>query len=186
MKQTVCANIFRPTFADNCPIIVSTTRRLFIIIETNFLDLVSFKKLQTYVSDMLSSDQDLYICEGFPIPVCHIKRYKRSKTQLRCEGSVGYSAAKVEHYLGFKGHLFITQHGSVVGYEMAAANVDERDILPEIVGNRSGMLLGDKGLIRPSLEEMIARQNLDLQTPLRKNMKDRECSLNYVKSPFRG
>jgi Transposase DDE domain len=130
------------------------------------------KKLQIYVSGLLSREQDLYLCDGFPIPVCHIKRYKRSKTQLRYEGSVGYCAAKVEHYFGFKGHLFITQHGSVIGYEMAAANIDERDILPEIVGNRSGMLLGDKGLIRPSLEEMLARQNLDLQTPLRKNMND--------------
>jgi hypothetical protein len=130
------------------------------------------KKLQMCVSAQLSDDQDLYLCDGFPIPVCHIKRYKRSKTQLRYEGSVGYCAAKVEHYFGFKGHLFVTQHGSVVGYEMAAANIDERDILPEIVGDRSGMLLGDKGLIRPSLEEMLARQNLDLQTPLRKNMKD--------------
>jgi hypothetical protein len=130
------------------------------------------KKLQMCVSAQLSRDQDLYLCDGFPIPVCHIKRYKRSKTQLRYKGSVGYCAAKAEHYFGFKGHLFITQHGSVVGYEMAAANIDERDILPEIVGNRSGMLLGDKGLIRPSLEELLARQNLDLQTPLRKNMND--------------
>ena len=130
------------------------------------------KKLQMCVSAQLSDDQDLYLCDGFPIPVCHIKRYKRSKTQLRYEGSVGYCAAKVEHYFGFKGHLFITQHGSVIGYEIAAANIDERDILPEIVGSRSGMLLGDKGLIRPSLEEKLALQNLNLQTPLRKNMND--------------
>lgn len=130
------------------------------------------KKLQKYVSELLSKDKDLYLCDGFPIPVCHIKRYKRSKTQLRSEGSVGYCAAKVEHYFGFKGHLLITQHGSVVGYEIAAANIDERDILPEIVGNRSGMLIGDKGLIRPALQEMFEKQNLDLQTPLRQNMSD--------------
>ncbi len=33
-------------------------------------------------------------------------------------------------------------------------------------------MLGDKGLIRPSLNEMLAKQNLNLQTPLRQNMKD--------------
>ena len=114
-------------------------------------------KLQMCISAQLSHDQDLYLCDGFPIPVCHIKRYNRSKTQLRTQGSVGYCAGKIEHYFGFKGHLFVTQHGSVVEYEMAAANIDERDILPEIVENRSGKLLGDKGLIRPSLEEMLAR-----------------------------
>lgn len=130
------------------------------------------KKLQEYVSSEVSTDQNLYLCDGFPVPVCHIKRYKRSKTELRIRGSAGYCAAKAEHYFGFKGHLLITQHGSVVAYELAAANVDERDILPEIVGNRDGMLIGDKGLIRPALKEMFAKQNLDLQTPLRKNMYD--------------
>jgi hypothetical protein len=34
------------------------------------------------------------------------------------------------------------------------------------------MLIADKGLFRPELSEVLARQNLDLQTPLRKNMKD--------------
>lgn len=130
------------------------------------------KHMQIYVSASLSKDQDLYLCDGFPIPVCHIKRYKRSKTQLRSEGAVGYCAAKAEHYFGFKGHLLITQHGSVVGYDIAAANIDERDILPEIVGNRRGLLIGDKGLIRPALQEMLAKQNLNLQTPLRENMQD--------------
>ena len=55
---------------------------------------------------------------------------------------------------------------------MAAANIDERDIVPEITGNLSGMLLTDKGLIRPELKAGLSKQDLDLQTPLRKNMLD--------------
>ncbi len=55
---------------------------------------------------------------------------------------------------------------------MAVANIDERGILPKILSNRSGMLLGDKGLIHPTLEAMLAQQNLNLQTPLRRNMPD--------------
>ena len=66
----------------------------------------------------------------------------------------------------------MTQHGATIACELAAANIDERDILPEIVHNRTGMILADKGLIRPQLKELLASQNLDLQTPLRKNMKD--------------
>lgn len=130
------------------------------------------KELCQFVSNFLSADQDLYLSDGFPIPICHIKRYKRSKTELRCHGSTGYCAAKDEHYFGFKGHLLVTQQGAPVAYELAAANVDERDILPEIARHRTGMILADKGLIRPELKEYLARQNLDLQTPLRKNMQD--------------
>jgi hypothetical protein len=120
----------------------------------------------------LSEDQDLYLSDGFPIPICHIKRYKRSKTELRYHGSTGYCAAKDEHYFGFKGHLLVTQHGAPIAYELAAANIDERDILPEITTYRKGMLLADKGLIRPELKDHLAKQHLDLQTPLRKNMQD--------------
>ena len=130
------------------------------------------KKLQQHVSGQLSKDQDLYLTDGFPIPLCHIKRYKKSKTELRARGSTGYCAAKDEHYFGFKGHILVTQHGATVAYELAAANVDERDILPEITGGLKGMLLADKGLIRPELKDTLAKQGLDLQTPLRKNMID--------------
>lgn len=33
-------------------------------------------------------------------------------------------------------------------------------------------MIGDKGFIRPLLKEELAQQGIDLQTPLRKNMKD--------------
>ena len=136
-------------------------------------NLITVKKhLQQHVSSTLSKEQDLYLTDGFPIPLCHIRRYKRSKTELRACGSTGYCAAKDEHYFGFKGHILVTQHGAAVAYELAAANVDERDVLPEITSGLKGMLLADKGLIRPELKDMLANQGLDLQTPLRKNMID--------------
>lgn len=136
----------------------------------NLLEVKLF--IQKHVSEIISQDQDLYLCDGFPIPTAHIKRYKRSKTQLRCEGGVGYCAAKAEHYFGFKGHLLITQHGAPVAFEIAAANIDEREIVPELTQGLHGMLLADKGLISPELKESLAQQNIDLQTPLRKNMQD--------------
>lgn len=36
----------------------------------------------------------------------------------------------------------------------------------------SGLLIGDKGYIRPNLTEELAKQGLDLPTPVRKNMPD--------------
>lgn len=55
---------------------------------------------------------------------------------------------------------------------MATAKIDERDILPKIVGDQRDMLVRDKGFIRSSLQEKIVPQNLNLQTPLCKNMDD--------------
>ena len=59
----------------------------------------------------IDQDKDLFLFDGFPIPVIHIKHYKRSKTLLKVDRSVGYRAAKNHHYFGFKGHLIVTQQG---------------------------------------------------------------------------
>lgn len=58
----------------------------------------------------------------------------------------------------------------ITGYTFAPANVDERDIAPEITQNIHGLLGADKGYLRPSLKEYYKSQYVDLQTPLRKNM----------------
>ncbi|RJY18466.1 hypothetical protein D5R81_05375 [Parashewanella spongiae] len=41
-----------------------------------------------------------------------------------------------------------------------------------MINNIKGLLIGDKGLIRPILNEDCLQADIDLQTPFRKNMKD--------------
>lgn len=53
---------------------------------------------------------------------------------------------------------------------VTAANVDERDVVPELVLGLNGLVLGDKGYIRLSLADDFTRQGLTLLTPLRTNM----------------
>lgn len=129
-------------------------------------------QIQKTLSHNLGADQDLFLFDGFPIPICHIKRYKRSTSSLRSEGRVGYCAAKDEKYFGFKGHLLITQQGVAQELEIAPANVDERDILPELTHSVTGTIIADKGLIRPQLKAELTFKGVNLQTPLRANMKD--------------
>jgi len=51
--------------------------------------------------------------------------------------------------------------------------VDERDGLVDMdLSAIEGMLLGDKGFIRPILKEDLAHQGIELHTPLRSNMQD--------------
>jgi hypothetical protein len=114
---------------------------------------------------------DLAMFDGFPIPICHIKRYKKSSL-FKNEGAVGYCASKDEKYFGFSGNLMISRCGGIRGFALTPANIDERDVLPEVVEGHKGILLADKGLIRPQLSEIMAKRGIDLQTPLRKNMQD--------------
>ena len=66
----------------------------------------------------------------------------------------------------------INFEGMITGYTFAPANIDERDIAPEITQNIQGLLGADKGYLRPSLKEYYKFQYVDLQTPFRKNMTD--------------
>ena len=119
----------------------------------------------------LQAKQGVYLFDGFPLPTCHIKRYKRSHTDLSADAGVGYCAAKQEKYFGFKAHLLTNAQGVIIDVTFAAAPLDERDVLPEIAHPYTGHLLADKGLLRPQLSQDLAAQDLILHTPLRKNMR---------------
>lgn len=128
-------------------------------------------KMQHLISEKLCQNKNIFLFDGFPIPVCHIKRYKRS-SPFKGLGSVGYCAAKDEKFFGFKGHILISPQGATKAISIAPANIDERDILPEVSCGVTGDIIADKGLIRPELTQELACRGITLNTPLRKNMKD--------------
>ena len=128
-------------------------------------------QLQTEMAQRISPDNDLFLFDGLPIPTCNPKRVNR-RNPFYGTGGFGYCAAKDKKYFGFKGHTVVNQHGLILNLTFSPANIDERDVLPELVTKYKGMLIADKGLIRPELTELLASQSLDLQTPLRKNMND--------------
>ncbi|WP_282549711.1 IS982 family transposase [Acinetobacter pseudolwoffii] len=109
-----------------------------------------------------------------PTNPVRFSRYSRAKRHKNFKEHAGFSycAAQQEKYYGFKGHIVINFDGMVTGYTFALANVDERDIAPEITTHIHGLLGADKGYLRPSLIEYYKFQYVDLQTPFRKNMLD--------------
>ena len=114
---------------------------------------------------------DIHITDGVPLPVCHLARASRSKL-FQGEAAFGFCAAKDEHYYGFKGHVIIDLSQRVVGFTLTPANIDERDVLDNLKGILSGLLIGDKGLLSKPKQADLATAGIDLQTPLRDNMTD--------------
>ena len=49
----------------------------------------------------------------------------------------------------------MSPNGTVTGPTLTAANVDERDALPEAAANLRGLLIGDKGFILPQLRAAL-------------------------------
>ena len=62
-------------------------------------------------------------------------------------------------------------HGTPVSLGLTPANTDERDAAYDLIEAITGLLLGDKGYIRPIFKEDCEALGIDLQTPLKKNMK---------------
>ena len=126
---------------------------------------------QRLVEKMHAFYDDVHLVDGFPMPVCKITRAARSHC-FKGDAAYSYCAAKDEKYYGFEGHVLINSEGVICCATFAAANIDERDVLQDLTDNLTGLLIGDKGYIRPVLKEELKKQGLDLETPLRKNMKD--------------
>ncbi len=130
------------------------------------------QEMLKYLSERLGAVEDeIHMIDGFPMPVCKITRATKSKC-FQGEAGYSYCAAKDEKYYGFEGHVVVSFDGIITGQTFAAANVDERDVVEEMTLTLHGLLIGDKGYIRPQLKEELAQRGLDLETPLRKNMKE--------------
>lgn len=140
--------------------------------------------IQCHLANALGAlNSRVHLIDGFPMEVCKPTRVKRSRC-FKGEAGFSYCAAKDQKYYGFEGHLMTSDEGVICGQTFAMASLDERDVIHDIVGNIQGLLIGDKGYIRPRLKEDMANQGIDLQTPLRKNMQDPRPKA-YVKELMR-
>lgn len=113
----------------------------------------------------------LHFIDGFPMPVCEFARAHFSHI-FKGKAAYGYCATKQETYYGFHGHLVVNSIGVITAGTFTAANVDERDVCPELMEKIQGLAIGDKGFIRPILKEELGEHGLYLEIPLRDNMKD--------------
>ena len=131
------------------------------------------QKLQTRLVQLMHADNaDIHLIDGFPIDVVVRTRAPRSKV-FQGEAGYGFCASKKKHFYGFQGHLLVEARGIPVGFTLTAANIDERDAAYDIMEIIAGLLLGDKGYIRFKFNNDCQEPGIDLQTILRKNMKDK-------------
>lgn len=127
-----------------------------------------------------------YLIGSFPMPVCIYQRARRHKS-FRGIAKFGYCASKDEHYFGFKTHLLTSQEGQILSYVLTPANVDDRQAVFELTqslqGGQTSLVFGDKGYLSKGLQNELDKLGIDLQTPLRDNMKDNRTKgfVSYLK-----
>lgn len=102
--------------------------------------------------------------------VCHNRRIHSHRVfkdlAKRGKNSIGW-------FFGFKLHLIINDRGDLLAFKLTPANTDDRIPVPEMTRGMWGKLFGDKGYISQALFELLFKQNLQLITKIKKNMKNK-------------
>lgn len=126
---------------------------------------------QRFATQLGAIADDVHLVDGLPIRLCCLTYAGRCRS-FRGEAAYGYCAAKDEKFYGFRGHLCVSLSGVITGFTLTSANVDEREAVWEMTEPVQGLLIGDKGYLSQPLQAQLAQRQIDLQTPLRKNMSE--------------
>ena len=141
-------------------------------------------ELNKSIADKLNQDEDVYLVDSIPVPVCQIAREKSSKIckeNFETSPDKGYSAVSKSYYYGYKLHLVISMKGVFQSMDLTKASVHDIHYLSDI--KQSGLnnctLIGDRGYLSSAYQlDLFESCQINLQTPKRINQH------NYTYFPF--
>jgi hypothetical protein len=131
--------------------------------------------LRQAVVDVLDVAQDPQcVIDSLPIPVVQFYYVPQATTDWKAAGaSFGHCCSKKQAIFGFKLHLLITQVGLIRDFELAPANLTDREVGAELLAAQMGphlLVLADKGYIsRPLAQELHRQHDIRLLTVPRRN-----------------
>jgi Transposase DDE domain len=116
---------------------------------------------------------DVWVVDSTPVE-CARSRETVKRSDLAGWAQYGYCASHSRYFWGLRLHLVTTLHGLPVGFALAGAKADERQVLLGILADnqlpaRPGqVIIGDKGYYGRDFEKALAEDRLTLLRPARK------------------
>jgi len=108
------------------------------------------------------------------LKVCGNKRINRHRV---FENIAQRGKTTMGWFFGFKLHLIINDQGELLGFDLTAGNVDDRQPVARMAKNLWGKLFGDKGYVSQSRFEKLLSHGVKLITNIRKNIKKKLIEL---------
>lgn len=124
--------------------------------------------LTAFMQSRCRTAQGIAFIDSTSLRVCKNIRIPRHKTFV---DQAGRGKSSTGWFYGFKLHLIINDQGEIVSFCITPGNVDDRKPVPTLVKSMVGKLFGDRGYISKKLTQLLASQNIQLITTLKKNMK---------------
>ena len=134
--------------------------------------------LTTLISDKLNENEDVFIVDSMPLPVCNIARAGRSqvlKEHFDSSPDRGYSAITKTYFYGYKLHLITSLKGVYKSIDITKASVHDIHYLSDIKLSKLNncTLLGDKGYLSSECKiDLFYTARIELITPKRANQLD--------------
>jgi hypothetical protein len=114
---------------------------------------------------------DVWVVDSTPVE-CARSRETVKRSELAGWAQYGYCASHSRWFWGLRLHLLCTLHGLPVGFALAGAKADERQVLLGILQDESlpagQVIIGDKGYYGRDFEAVLAGAGLTLLRPARK------------------
>jgi DDE family transposase len=121
--------------------------------------------------DRLPHDPALSFVDSVPTPVCRFGRAYRCR-RFRGQAAFGRDTGSKATFYGFRHHLRGCWPGALRAVSVAAANVHDTDLVPELVEGASGQVLGDRNYWDPALTAELAPAGIVLRAPFKKRASD--------------
>jgi Transposase DDE domain len=127
--------------------------------------------LNLLIFESTSIHDELWLIDGTPI-ACGQSRQTSRRSELAGYAAYGYCKSQHRHYWGFKLVLVCAPDGMPIGFELVAANVDERKAAAEILERipaAGHIILADKGYAGQAFEQLVAGHGARLIRPDRRD-----------------
>lgn len=126
---------------------------------------------------------NLRLIDATPVP-CGQSRETVKRSQFTGHAAYGYCAAHSRHFWGFKLYLLCASDGMPIAFELAPANVPEREAVAELLRRvelEGYTVIGDKGLSGAEIEELVALLGGAFLRPDRRDEAPRNGSLGGIR-----
>jgi hypothetical protein len=116
---------------------------------------------------------DVWVVDSTPVE-CARSRETVKRSELAGWAQYGYCASHSRWFWGLRLHLVTTLHGLPVGFALAGAKADEREVLLEILADQAlarpggQTVIGDKNYYGRDFEKLLREDGLVLLRPARK------------------